>query len=331
VDPASVRLRIQDGRQLEKGRDFVVDSAAGKIELQTVESQTEVTVDYSCWLTRLDTLVQDQKGDLQMLTGSPARSAPLPPELPEPVIPLANILSRWCNQPLDLKDVMAASGGSLPPKEEQERNEKVPAPLKLKLFEGKSVRLVFLGDSITAGFCAEPAVKSFPNLVISRLKNRFPGAEIAFEVYGFSGLKSRDVVQKLPEILLQSPDLLVVEFVNDLSSSVVELEPSYTRMVETCRKAGTCLMLVTPHFPVPSLAKSSGWKSIGDNPYISMLRDFSRRHDLADVSWRWQHLSADGLRPSTLLVNLLNHPNNKGHQIYAEEILRCLSLPRKSG
>jgi lysophospholipase L1-like esterase len=326
VNSSSVRLRTETGEKLDKDKDFAVNSVAGRIEMISGRTLTKVVADYDCWLTRLDSLVADQTGNLELLNGIPSRSAPLPPTIPTAKKAVANILSRWGNRPLDLKDIMAITGSPDPPEYVKNCNTKVLASLKRKLCEGQQAHIVFLGDSVTAGFCADSPDKSYPNLVISNLRSRFPAARIYHTVYGFSGLKARDVVQRLPDMILQKPDLLVVEFANDLTAPYGELEQTYAKIIEACKKSQTCLMLVTPHFPIPSLANSPNWKSIAANPYISLLRDLTRKNDLAiaDVSWRWEHLSTEGLRPNIMLVNFLNHPNNKGHEIYAEEILRYL-------
>ncbi len=327
LDASSVQLKTESGQKLENGKDFKVDSSSGTIELVAPQTFTKVVADYKCWLTRLDTLVVDQAGNLAILEGVPLRSAPLPPAIPAGQKPLANILSRWCNQPLAAEDVMRITAKLTPPDTDTARNTKVLTPLSQKLKSGQPINLVFWGDSITAGFCADPLDKSFPSLVVARLKSQFPTASIEYKVNGFTGRRAKDVMKQLPEALATHPDLLVVEFVNDLSTPVRDLNRTYASIVEACRESQTCLMLVTPHFTDPSMAKAQDWQSIADNPYIALIHELGATNDLAvaDVSWRWQHLSSEGLRADIMLVNLLNHPNNRGHEIYAEEILRCIT------
>jgi hypothetical protein len=42
---------------------------------------------------------------------------------------------------------------------------------------------------------------------------------------------------------------------------------------------------------------------------------------LADMSKRWEHLEAEGLPYTTLLVNGINHPDDRGHQLFVADLL----------
>jgi hypothetical protein len=60
-------------------------------------------------------------------------------------------------------------------------------------------------------------------------------------------------------------------------------------------------------------------------PYVLGLREFAdkRQIGLADASARWEHLWKEGLPYLTLLDNTINHPDDRGHRIFAEELLKC--------
>jgi hypothetical protein len=60
-------------------------------------------------------------------------------------------------------------------------------------------------------------------------------------------------------------------------------------------------------------------------PYVLALRDFADKHHiaLADASARWQHLAQEGLPYLTLLDNTINHPDDRGHRLFAEELWKC--------
>jgi hypothetical protein len=65
---------------------------------------------------------------------------------------------------------------------------------------------------------------------------------------------------------------------------------------------------------------------------VPVLRELASNNDyvaLADVFERWTHLNKEGFHPDWLYVNGLNHPNNRGHAIYAEELLRCFAAPNQ--
>jgi hypothetical protein len=60
-------------------------------------------------------------------------------------------------------------------------------------------------------------------------------------------------------------------------------------------------------------------------PYVLALRDFAgkRQVALADAAARWEHLSKEGLPYLTLLHNTINHPDDRGHRLFAEELWKC--------
>jgi hypothetical protein len=60
-------------------------------------------------------------------------------------------------------------------------------------------------------------------------------------------------------------------------------------------------------------------------PYVLALREFAERHHvaLADASSRWAHLYQEGLPYITLLHNTINHPDDRGHRLFAEELWKC--------
>ena len=44
---------------------------------------------------------------------------------------------------------------------------------------------------------------------------------------------------------------------------------------------------------------------------------------LADAAARWGHLWKEGLPYLTLLHNTINHPDDRGHRLFAEELWKC--------
>jgi hypothetical protein len=55
-----------------------------------------------------------------------------------------------------------------------------------------------------------------------------------------------------------------------------------------------------------------------------MLRNIAneKKTGLADASRRWEHLTGEGLPYTTLLYNNINHPDDRGHLIFAEELMK---------
>lgn len=73
-------------------------------------------------------------------------------------------------------------------------------------------------------------------------------------------------------------------------------------------------------------------KLIDTRPYTVFLRDFAEKKHLAlaDASWRWENLAAEGIPYVTLLANSINHPDADGHKIFAEEVMKCFDMKMES-
>ncbi|MEQ7005407.1 hypothetical protein ABN028_04305 [Actinopolymorpha sp. B17G11] len=97
---------------------------------------------------------------------------------------------------------------------------------------------------------------------------------------------------------------------------------------------GADLLLVEPHFSRPDWMGASTMDLVDERPYVGFLREFARRHDvaLASVSPRWQELWSLGIPYLTMLRNGINHPDDRGHAIFAEEIAAGLgAAPAATG
>ena len=91
------------------------------------------------------------------------------------------------------------------------------------------------------------------------------------------------------------------------------------------KQAGAEVVLCTPHLPAPQLMAAASWQAVAAKPYIKFVRQTaaSAQVALADVAARWNSLRREGLNPDFMLVDEVIHPNDRGHAIYAEELLKC--------
>jgi hypothetical protein len=134
------------------------------------------------------------------------------------------------------------------------------------------------------------------------------------------------------EVFGLKPDLIVVEFVNDFALPAHVLQHDYEVILDKAKEKNVRVILCAPHLPSPRVSRSATWESVAERPYVSILRELCKKNDfvaLADVARRFQHLEKEGLRPELLYINGLNHPNDTGHAIYAEELVRCFVAPEK--
>src|SRR5690606_18362932 len=104
---------------------------------------------------------------------------------------------------------------------EMTSNSKTVANALEKLRAGKQVTIVTWGDSVTVGGDTSKPELAYANLFITRLRERFPTADIKHINAGIGGTNTDGRLPALDqEVLSHKPDLVTIEFVNDMSIPV---------------------------------------------------------------------------------------------------------------
>ena len=194
-----------------------------------------------------------------------------------------------------------------------------------KLRGGRPVTVVCWGDSVTVGGDASTPAMGYVGRFETMLQQRFPNAKIRVVNAGIGGSSTRGRLKDLQkEVLDHKPDLVTLEFVNDMGIPEPELQRSYSEILRRVREAGAALILITPHFTMPDWMKLPNGRGPDGRHAVAFLRRFAaeQKVPLADASRRWEQLEALGIPYETLLMNGINHPDDRGHLIFAEELMR---------
>jgi lysophospholipase L1-like esterase len=185
---------------------------------------------------------------------------------------------------------------------------------------GEQVQIVAFGDSISAGFAVR---KGFDHFWLEMLKEKYPQAEIAIKNEGVCGATSFDGLARLDwSVIAHSPDLVTVNFgINDMymgirlgefKSNVIEI----TEKIIEGSKSEILLLssepLLTPKFDKIVLS------------YYQTLEDVAEEMGLGfvDVYGAWMRKVAEGVPLESLILSGLDHPNELGYKIIAEELMR---------
>ena len=127
------------------------------------------------------------------------------------------------------------------------------------------------------------------------------------------------------EVIAHKPDLVTIEFVNDMGMDRKTVFEHYNSAIDQIRAAGAEVILLTPHFVMPMWmpGHKTGWEP-ETRPTVGFLREFAKEKGicLADTSKRWEHLSIEGIPYVTLEFNGINHPDDRGHQMFVDELMR---------
>lgn len=332
ISPESVKVHSESngGTVYEEGRDYFLDRDWGgmsRVDTGSISKGQKVYIDYAVCLERVDALQVSPEGKISVKQGTPA---PVCPEAPAPdsgCTALANIyvpyrctaITRDSIRPIpaiDLtwRDFVKVSGrGNL------------SHTLGL-LRDRKPVTVVCWGDSVTAGGSASSEPKTYVGLFRSGLKALYPKSKIDVINAGIGGSNTdsrRDGYEK--EVLSYKPDLITVEFVNDVGKPVEAIKANWAEFIARARQANPEVefILITPHYVTPPWMGSF-------KVSVDAMRTAASENKvaLADTANIWENLWSIGIAYETLLANGLNHPNDLGHDFFAASLMELFKAAK---
>lgn len=326
-------------RLLKDGVDYGLDGewgTIGRLEGGTFLAGETVRASYSHLKARLDSIVLGPDGSLSMRTGEPHPATPPLPPLKAAERRLANI---WIAGPL-----IKLTSANLYIVHETEypvtaRPDTPPAKVLTprtwgKLTAGGKLRILAWGDSVTEGtYLNDRSIEGWQAQFVSRLRGKFPGAEIELLTEAWGGRNTNSYFAEPPgalhnyaeKVLAVKPDLIVSEFVNDGGFRKAHVEENYGRILRDFRAIGAEWIIITPHYILPEWMGGAMHEESLDDPreYVRCIREFAVANNIAvaDASRRYGRLRRQGLPYMTLMMNAINHPNPEGMKIFADSLM----------
>ncbi|MFA6373925.1 MAG: SGNH/GDSL hydrolase family protein [Methanothrix sp.] len=188
------------------------------------------------------------------------------------------------------------------------------------LESGCNVTIVAFGDSITAGFAVR---RGFPSFWKAMLAEKYTEANVEMINSGISGDTSMDGLARLDfSVLSYEPDLITINFgINDcaLGLGLEEFEMNFVEMVRRIRAGPNSEVLLLSSQPLET------------PPYDRMVLDYyqavqrvAKEMDVGfvDVYAAWMRAVHAGTPLGSLILPGLDHPNEAGYRIIAEELMR---------
>ncbi|WP_171966875.1 MULTISPECIES: SGNH/GDSL hydrolase family protein [Stenotrophomonas] len=183
------------------------------------------------------------------------------------------------------------------------------------------MNIVAFGHSVPAGYGDAPTVHkrdAYPRLLEDALVEAYPTAVLNVITAAVGGDNStRGLVRLQREVLDFHPRSVSIDFgMNDLVIPLTEARANLTSIVEQIRNVGACPVLVTPTWYVgadePDNAKNL-------KAQVAMIRDLGAALDVpvADA----QKAFADFPGDKASLMATSNHPNRKGHELIAGQLV----------
>jgi acyl-CoA thioesterase-1 len=188
------------------------------------------------------------------------------------------------------------------------------------LKNGCDVTIVAFGDSITAGYAVR---RGFPSFWKEMLVRKHPDAKVEMINSGVSGDTTMDGLARLDwSVLSYEPDLVTVNFgINDcvLRLDLAEFEMNLVEMIRRIRSGPGSEMLLLSSQPLET------------PPYDRLVLDYyqaiervAKEMDVGfvDVYGAWMERVRQGTPLGSLVLSGLDHPNEAGYRIIAEELMK---------
>jgi hypothetical protein len=179
-----------------------------------------------------------------------------------------------------------------------------------KLSSGATVRIGFIGGSITAGAGASSALYDYASVFCTFVGNLYPHSHIEQINAGIGGTNSRfGCSRTADDLLLQSPDLIVIEFaVNDDPKDSLGTVESMEGLVRLC--------LQNPDVPVMMLFLMNKSGDTVDQSFHGLV---GNHYGIPMISYRnvcWPLVESGDLALDSIFSDAI-HPKNNGHLICA--------------
>ncbi|MBO9608021.1 MAG: SGNH/GDSL hydrolase family protein [Paenibacillaceae bacterium] len=192
----------------------------------------------------------------------------------------------------------------------------------------RAIHIVCHGHSVPAGYFATPRVDTFhayPHLLHRLLNDRFPYAVINVIVTAIGGENSiRGAERFSRDVLCHKPDVLTIDYgLNDRSGGLLDAKRAWSAMIEQALQAGTKVILLTPTWDNSRLQDPESESWIDLKAHARQIRHLAAEYKvgLVDSFAAFEAYERTSGEASDLL-SWPNHPNAKGHELVACQLLR---------
>lgn len=191
--------------------------------------------------------------------------------------------------------------------------------------ENRTINLVFHGHSVPTGYFATPNVNTldaYPHVLLTKLKQLYPFAVINVITTSIGGENSEQGQKRLKnEVLIYRPDVLFIDYaLNDRGIGLERSKASMEKMIRAALSKGIKTILLTPSPDISTDILKA------DNPlqqHTQQLIELAKKYHigLSDSFEQFKSLTKSGHNLKDYMAQS-NHPNKKGHELIAEELLK---------
>ena len=201
----------------------------------------------------------------------------------------------------------------------------IKTELKKEWPKNRTINLVFHGHPVPAGYFNTPTVKTFesyPYLVLKQLKAIYPFAVINIINTSIGGENSIRGGQRFEsDVLINRPDVLFIDYaLNDRPMGLDKSKEAWEKVIQKSLDKGIKIILLTPS---PDQSENILDPNASLEKHARQIRDLSRKFGvgLVDSYEIFKRIAVSGDTLSKYMAQS-NHPNEKGHLLIANEIMK---------
>lgn len=191
--------------------------------------------------------------------------------------------------------------------------------------KNRTINLVFHGHSVPAGFFKTPEVNTlaaYPALVLEKIKAQYPFAVVNVIVTAIGGENSERGAGRFEEdVLTHQPDVLFIDYgLNDRGLPLEKSYEAWSSMIQKAKSRDIEVILLTPS-PDQRVDYSDPDNEL--RKQTDQIVRLAEKHQVGLVD-SYQAFGFLYARKKKLkkYMSQVNHPNERGHELIAEEIIK---------
>ncbi|MDP2336496.1 MAG: SGNH/GDSL hydrolase family protein [Bacteroidota bacterium] len=195
--------------------------------------------------------------------------------------------------------------------------------------KNRTINIVFHGHSVPAGYFKTPAVNTlsaYPNLVLKKLKEIYPLAVINVIVTAIGGENSVKGAERFErDVLIYKPDLILIDYaLNDRGAGLEKARMAWMQMIKQAKDRGIKMILLTPS-PDQNVNFADPANDLKKHTDQICKLALENQIGLVDSYKAFEFLYPDKRKLCEYMAQV-NHPNELGHDLIANEIMKWFQI-----
>lgn len=191
--------------------------------------------------------------------------------------------------------------------------------------KNRTINIVFHGHSVPSGFFKTPIVNTlaaYPALVLNKIKAQYPYAVVNVITTSIGGENSISGAKRFDnEVLNHQPDVLFIDYaLNDRGAGLEKSFKAWDEMIKKAKRENIKIILLTPS-PDQSVDYTDTNNEL--KKHTDQIIRLANKNQVGLVdsykAFGFLYTNKNKLKK---YMSQVNHPNEKGHELIAKEIIK---------